>query len=894
MNEKQILEREFEKLSGSSPSMRSALCLSGGGVRSATFNLGILQGLARHGLLAQFDYLSTVSGGGFIGGWLSAWIHRIGPRQVNGAMLNGVFAVEHELTSNPDAPEIQWLRDNSNYLSPRFGAFSMDTWALAAVYLRNLFINLMVFVPALMAILLVPRLIAIVACSFSEYWASASTLVAILYGGSAVTYIGLSLPVVRDELPKGNGQFKAYGALWVLIAVAGGFRFFPHDLRFVVVACAGIVLGAFWWVNLKSAAVAFSFRCGVPLCASAVLFSLIWWWNSTIRSLAPTESHFGLSPQLWSWSLAGIIGMGGGAALACIGYALATRSVKGVFYWIPAILLAVVAGLLSGLSWNAVASSVFSETSTTETYLVIAPLIMIGSFLLGGTILAGLVSRFTSPMDEEWWSKAGGWFLIVALTWLTLGFCALILPVWFGRLFDTQTDWFSIPGLQRLIAILSAVGGSIATVLSLVGGSSRRSSGTTEGAPGLGFNFDSAMSFLGAFGLISILGYLAWLNSGLPAILTDYKGPLGDFPNLLSFIVLALFVLVFGMIVDLKKFSLHYAWKHRIVAGYVAASAKPDIKETAARNFERVSDAFNVQMKDLENQKPLHVVNLALNQVASKRLSWQERKASSFTVTPYATGNEDPGYTDSAQYTNAKKGISLGTAVAISGAAVSPNMGYMMSSGALRLLMTLFNIRLGVWLPNPGRQGSLTKRFNGLRALWGAVAEALGLTDSSHPFVYLSDGGHFDNLGLYEMVKRRCRFIVVSDASTDPNYDFESFSQSVRKIRIDLNAEITFKELTIRKPNTLRAIGYAAIGQITYDDQSVGALLYIKPTLNDSEPIDVKNYATMEPSFPQESIADQFFSESQFESYRRLGQHIVDVISGGTGPLTLKEFTERV
>jgi len=219
-------------------------------------------------------------------------------------------------------------------------------------------------------------------------------------------------------------------------------------------------------------------------------------------------------------------------------------------------------------------------------------------------------------------------------------------------------------------------------------------------------------------------------------------------------------------------------------------------------------------------------------------------------------------------------------------------MGYMMSSSALRLLMTLFNVRLGVWLPNPALKGAFVKRFNGLRALWGAAAEALGLTDSAHPFVYLSDGGHFDNLGLYEMVKRKCRFIVVSDASTDPSYVFESLSQAIRKIRIDMNAEITFKKLTIRKPNSTMPIAYAAIGLVRYDDQSQGSLLYIKPTLNDSEPIDVKNYATMEPTFPQESIADQFFSESQFESYRRLGEHIVDVISGGATPRTLKQFTE--
>jgi hypothetical protein len=288
-------------------------------------------------------------------------------------------------------------------------------------------------------------------------------------------------------------------------------------------------------------------------------------------------------------------------------------------------------------------------------------------------------------------------------------------------------------------------------------------------------------------------------------------------------------------------------------------------------------------MSALRDQRPLHVVNLALNQVASKRLSWQERKASSFTVSPYQSGNEDPGYEDSKNYTGTKgqrTGISLGTAMAISGAAVSPDMGYMMSSGVLRFLMTLFNVRLGVWLPNPGGRHSKEKTFSGLRALQGAFDEALGRTDSTHDFVYLSDGGHFENLGLYEMVKRRCRVIVVSDASTDSEYDFESLGQAVRKIRIDLSTDITFRRIAIQKRGSSGVIAYAALGEISYPNGDFGDLIYIKPTLMGGEPIDVRNYATMEIDFPQQTIADQFFSESQFESYRRLGLHIVETLSG--------------
>ena len=138
-----------------------------------------------------------------------------------------------------------------------------------------------------------------------------------------------------------------------------------------------------------------------------------------------------------------------------------------------------------------------------------------------------------------------------------------------------------------------------------------------------------------------------------------------------------------------------------------------------------------------------------------------------------------------------RTGISLGTALTISGAAASPNMGYH-SSPIVGLVMTLFNVRLGAWLGNPGRPaGDKTFDSEGPRlSARSLMYEALGLTDSKKPYVYLTDGGHFENLGLYELVQRRCRLIVVSDASCDPDFEFEDLGNAIRKIRIDLGIEI--------------------------------------------------------------------------------------------------------
>src|SRR5215831_6526201 len=133
----------------------SALCISGGGIRSATFALGAIQGLAERGLLGQFDYLSTVSGGGYIGSWLSAWVKRAGGLQNVIPHLRG--------DDRPHAPgdpdPIDHLREYNNYLSPKLGFFSADTWTLVATVGRNMLLNWLVFIPLLMFGLVLPRIV---------------------------------------------------------------------------------------------------------------------------------------------------------------------------------------------------------------------------------------------------------------------------------------------------------------------------------------------------------------------------------------------------------------------------------------------------------------------------------------------------------------------------------------------------------------------------------------------------------------------------------------------------------------------------------------------------------------------------------------------------------------
>jgi hypothetical protein len=293
------------------------------------------------------------------------------------------------------------------------------------------------------------------------------------------------------------------------------------------------------------------------------------------------------------------------------------------------------------------------------------------------------------------------------------------------------------------------------------------------------------------------------------------------------------------------------------------------------------------QLADVK--KPLHVINTTLNLVAERTLAWQERKAASFTISALHAGGQPVGYRPVKQY-GGPLGISLGTAMTISGAAVSPNAGSQ-SSPALAFLLMLFNARLGAWLGNPRTKGrTRTWDLPEPRFSAGAVvSELFGRTTSSNPYVYLSDGGHFENLGLYEMVVRRCHTIVVSDAGADPEYAFEDLGNAVRKIRIDLGIPVEFDAdaFLIDKAHDRKGNAHCAVGVIHYEAVDPGAppgrLIYIKATLSGKEPIDIMNYATAHPSFPHESTANQWFGESAFESYRMLGAYAVQAIASAPG-----------
>jgi len=823
----------------------SALCISGGGIRSATFALGALQALAGHRILDQFDYLSTVSGGGYIGSWLTAWIKRAG------GLENVIPRLQPNAKAVPEGEvdPVEHLREYNNYLSPRLGFFSADTWTLAATVVRNILLNWLVLVPLLMLALMLPRLVLAVLMlgqTYKEIHGSAETIASswVVRAGLPLCWALLLALVVFNigrYLPGAGGRNHSQSdfLLKVLAPLTGAVLCFTaYDSLY------------FWGVRENS--------------ATRVLEVILWV----------------LLPSAAGW-------------LAFLLFSVRSLKQRLKFLFGPlSLALVSEAACMGAAAW--VITNIVSPATTWALYVTIAPPLLLLAFDLGGTVFVGLSSTVLEDDDREWMARASAWMQLLSFSWLVA--CALVLlaPQW-------AFHWRAW-GKELLAAVAAA-----SAWLSRLGGS-KAPSGGKEPGPGAkvyGYLLDLAPAiFLVTFG-VGLSIFTNWLlyrtgmllppNPGGVASWWDHKYVLEHTPWLLALTGMAILLVlswVMARYININRFSLHAMYRNRLIRAYLGAS---NPKRNASR-FTGFAADDNLPMRDLRTGvKPFQVVNLTLNLVSGERLAWQQRKAQSFTVSPLHSGNYELGYRDSAQY-GGREGITLGTAVTISGAAASPSMGSF-SSSMVGFVMTLLNARLGAWLGNPGDAGERTWKQDGPRSAVGSlVKEALGLTNNTSAYVYLSDGGHFENLALYEMILRRCRQIVVLDGGCDPAFTYNDLGNALRKVRIDLNVPIEFEDQDTqplrekKRRCAIATIRYSAV-DATWPD---GQLIYIKPMLLGTEPPDVAAYAAANPPFPHQSTANQWFNESQTESYRMLGLHTLDEICRGWNGSSLEDFGRHV
>jgi len=1017
---------------------RSALCISGGGIRSATFGLGVLQGLARCGLLDKFHYLSTVSGGGYIGSWLSAWIKN------HAQGIGGVVAElqgRRDSTLSPEPRPIRHLREFSNYLAPKTGLTSVDFWTLIATFMRNIFLNWLVLISWLAAAMMIPRLYLaainlqpdwdaatdytkyIQIMQFWNFWLNLLLAIGFVLIAVAMAYAIVDVPSTGNaRLPQ--RRFLKFRQLPLVLAalvlaewwalfrnVHGSEPFQPREwlLKFVAFFVASYLSGG------VLAMVILSFRKSkqkrrpgrstdslwrLGTIALAAAFAGFCLWAIATRMFLEPPIQFTLKrdceaiPIPWSKQKMMIPARTNGVItqiersyiaetfdyLLDVHQALQdviTQIERSYVTETPQGSACIAEKDLSSLElkpneklpiqftlkrdceaipipWSKQKMKIPAGTPvfitqierrcTIETsqgparitekdvdalelkpnkrlpdrfplpapvqnavnYVCFAPALILAVLLLVNFLFTGLASWVTEDEDREWWGRSAAWLLITVFGWIVVN----VIVLWGAQAISSSTatpttpmnqlavflgDVKANPAAKALLGAFGGITGLAGTLLALRSKLSKKlgqKAGFQWLLIGVAVVFFVLLSVLISWVLV-LIGSQHWAQNATAWLLGGKQDQITD-PNswrVQLFVVvfltgaMLLFGIVMGFFINANKFSLHATYRNRLIRAFLAASRTTRTPHL----FTGFDPEDNFELHKLSSEKPLHVITGALNLVKGEQLAWQERKAESFTMSRLHCGSLHIGYRPSAGYGHE---ITLGTALAISGAAANPNMGYH-SSPVVAFLMTLFNVRLGWWLGNPGPSGAKTWRRSGPGYAVGPLfSEALGNTTDRYKYVNLSDGGHFENLGLYEMVLRRCHYIVVSDAGEDPECSFADLGEAVRKIRIDFGIPIEFGPMSIyprSQIDTLKGPGHnSAIGRIRYSvvDGSAapdGVLVYIKPACYGDEPRDIYEYFKTSKTFPHEGTADQFFSESQFESYRMLGAHTMEKLCTDCG-----------
>jgi hypothetical protein len=286
--------------------------------------------------------------------------------------------------------------------------------------------------------------------------------------------------------------------------------------------------------------------------------------------------------------------------------------------------------------------------------------------------------------------------------------------------------------------------------------------------------------------------------------------------------------------------------------------------------------------------RPLHLLNCNVVLIDSAKDLYRNRSGDSLAISPLWSGSNATGWVPTRQFGDGA--MSLPTAMAISGAAANPNAapnGLGVTRNRLvSFLMSLFNIRLGFWLANPAR--ATTHPSNKPNLWYPGFRQGLlgsGLSEKAH-FVELTDGGHFDNTGIYELVRRRTKLIIVSQASCDPKFTMEDLANVIEKVRVDFSVFVEFRDETYTIDSLRPTVGPPAepskrafsIGRVRYpkgDASSAeyedGYIVYLQAAPILAMSTDVASYWRRHAEFPNDTTADQFFTEENLEAYRELG-----------------------
>jgi hypothetical protein len=748
----------------------SALAISGGGIRSASFALGVIQTFlnekpgnapadSNETCFDRFDYMSTVSGGGYIGSAVSWLKHQFGKggnwRTYLGASNLGARSAEFKAdgVEGVDGSKFTWLdyfRQHGNYLKPS----SMSTMSLVGVALRGMLITLSVYT-AILALIL---------------WAMQT---------------GGVLPPPTDAPAWSENPQRIESILMFIGLIAGG---------------AFLLFGIASWLGSIPTRATMAIGWIPPL-----LFVIAGVWllvrNPDGSALIRSEGLY------WRWPVA-------------VGFLVAAGACLILLWWAKDDYDQVRGGSHVVHKWQYRVRIIYQQ--------VLGPLL---------TGLALLVAIWSVPHVYQFiFTKVGGAFS-AGLSSSLLGVAGAIYQFIAGR--DKKSTSSTFSTLRILITSMLLVYGILLVAFSIV-------------------------------------------QAGQPH-------PVHMFGIDVPLLVIIGFAGVFaGFIVNANYIGIGRMYRDRLMELFM-----PDKEAIRDNQWRRAgnADQFDIAKlcdEDGTPQRPMHLVNCNVVMVGAKQDRFRGRGGDSFLLSPKFCGSSATGWIETTRLGDGH--FTLATAVASSGAAASPHAGVagrgITRNPLVSLLLSLTNVRLGYWIRNPraSREPKTWHKWFPPNLLAPGIRQGLfgsGTTENAF-FIELTDGGHFDNTGLYELIRRRVKIIVLSQGSQDISYSMDDLANAITRVRVDFGVHIRFTSETypldsLRPGPDLGSVvkrGWA-LGTIKYPGtDKQGILLYLQASPIAAMNADTVSYWRRNLDFPNQTTADQFFDEEQLEAYRELGMAI--------------------
>lgn len=812
------------------------LSLSGGGIRSATTNLGILQALSKMGILPLVDYISTVSGGGYIGSCLTSLLSLPASEErrqkAPGVLRRGdapLFTTEWpRFPFNPDtalgAEQIRHLRTHGSFLVTRKGLLKRETMRSVGNLLSGTAYHLVLVLLALVAVALlylsalffrVPSLDPSLRALTAPVAASATAYEARIEGPTEPKR-DPTTPDGRVTVPGATPTYiqstvYAYPGLWDVLR-----------------AKANVLKDDLWNAGLANLG-ALSMTAAVGVAVALASFFFLRRFGIVARP--------SVTPR-------------GGESRED---AVAVRVLRQAGYGSIGLVVVWLHGML---------------------YLIEQP----GVLWLLLPVIAVAALRFTTwalhvalPRLRDWWSRdmRSLWGAYQAMATYAMWFTILlgIFPVAVYALRE-YTAWVGLSGIASLI---------VARAVTF----RRAPDATQKPLPAALLKWLLGLAI--AIGIFLVLVSLCSFfvpDDALRSIDAEARASLRG-----GLIALAVFCAL-GFTGDANRLSPHYFYRDRLAEAYLST----DQRKRENRALQNLRDNIELPLKSLHYDDgdpaapaaptaPYHLITCAINLAASRDLTRKDRKSGYFLFSRFFCGSIHTRYLATRQYCDGD--VKVARAVTISGAAASSGVG----AGtffAQAFATVLFNLRLGYWMEHPNKPH---RRWLHNVHFWpGWLWREMTMdTHERGALISLSDGGHTgDNVGIYALLQRQCRLIIACDAEADPSLGFGSFTEALRHAYIDLGIDVDIDLTMVRPdPDTGMSRHHCAVGLIRYPvngqgERRIGYLVYLKNSLTGDEPEPVLNYKSTHPTFPHESTIDQFFDDAQFESYRELGHHIAE------------------